>query len=189
MNKTLFLIFSILLFLSINFNCKKEETCPEANLPFPSVTTSGENTFGCQINQREWVAYTPSEEIFDGFISGGKPPSYLPPLEISIDSNAIATIIARRKITGQDCTQQMNQSIYLYFDVTQDTTQLFSESKLYDGNSFTRFHLDSNFINMIAINNFDTTNLILSTTFDCQMISEDGIDTLVFSRGRFDGNF
>ncbi|MEP6583513.1 MAG: DUF6252 family protein [Ginsengibacter sp.] len=161
------LIFACIFFFFIS--CQKEK--------LPKLTEEGKNTFGCKINGKNWVPHGTG-----GF--GGADPVYGGFFE------NINTIYIR--------AYNDNESVFLYaknifttgeyplnFTTTPMPDNLYPENYgmyLIENNSFIT---TSVYTGKITISNRDTTNKIVSGTFEFTGVDKTGNTTRI-SDGRFD---
>lgn len=171
-------LFLSVLFISF-FSCKKESTCPP-NLP--CATRTGENTFGCYINGKPWVARV-GPSIFD---------PTLHPIEAEYDETGYGNDYQNQlRITASKWTGTSSGFMALYaWPVTTIGLHAgkFSSSGNIDDDNISNqiivFDLDT-----IIDYNFDITYLdinknIISGEFSFKGISS--TDTIRVTDGRFD---
>lgn len=184
--KNIFLLFSCCLFLIACDSCKNpddnEIDCIGLNKPMPEATTTGRNTFGCKINGETWVAYTDSF----GAIIGGEQK-----LDVRYsESSQHARILANKVIQSEGC-DTVNHSFNLQMlNVEKGNITHFAFNGTFrDWRIGRRYNVDSLSTNTVTITEVNTENRILSGTFEVQFISNDGMDTLKVTDGRFDAPY
>jgi hypothetical protein len=185
-NLIFLLITSVLL---IAASCEKEELGPESELP--PATRSGENTFGCLINGKPWVAYI-DPKVFDPIIR-----------KLSVDYDEEDTGVSDNFYLSIWATR-LSYVDSLHDDLTLNLRPVYSKGKI-EFNKLERndirfatskadglgrdlriFELDTIYPVNIEITTLDAEKNYVSGTFDFRMIHTASSDTLTFTKGRFD---
>lgn len=156
--------------------------CLGLNQSMPEATTTGRNTFGCKINGETWVAYTDSF----GALTGGEPK-----LRVRYsESSKHARILANKNIRFPNCDTTRQNFILQMVNIGEGlTAQFSSDSEFTDRHLGIRYNVDTLSANDIIITRIDTQNKILSGIFEIQLISDDGLDTVIVTDGRFDAMY
>jgi len=148
----------------------------------PEVTTSGENTFGCIVNDEEWVAYTdPIGQLLDGAVS----------LDIGFNENVNHLVItARRRINKEECTESDETLIMHVSNIDENQPNAISvyTVMLYRLTEY-RYDLDVLADNSLDILKLDMNKNLISGMFNMTLISEECNDKLVIEDGRFDAYY
>jgi len=177
--------FSLVLFNS----CEDPGLVPEPEDPcskyyklLPEITVTGENTFGCMVNDEEWVAYTPP---FSGLLGGT--------IDVEIDYDETYRVISfliNREIEEEGCPVSDESFITSVFDLDPEKENKFSLYGRYsDISKECGYKVDTFSSNKVFISKLDTVANIISGTFEVSMISRLCKDTLRFTDGRFDARY
>ncbi|MBN1182093.1 MAG: hypothetical protein JXB49_07390 [Bacteroidales bacterium] len=163
--KNIFLIATVLIFLK---SCE----APEVPTSLPEITTTGENTFGCYINDEIYIpeirdlSFT-SEIIFEY----PKYPDYL----FTVETNRIAN----EKDEFDDVFLVINIE-----NVTETMTYSIKSSVIYYNDN--SYHLDTSFIHNLIVSHIDTIQEIISGTFSYTAKNVETNEKLYITEGRFD---
>jgi len=184
--KKIILFLTSYLFLITFYGCNSDDNeidCMGLNKSMPEVTTTGENTFGCKINGKDWVAYT---NQFDAVLGGEKKLSVR---YRNYNNIGNARIQAQKIISELECNT-FNQTFLLHIsDAKEGVTEFTHNSEFYDWDLGINYKIDTIALNEINITRIDTAQSILSGTFRFQLISRDFQDTLKITEGRFDAPY
>ena len=177
-------IFLFIAFTTIIVSCKKEKTAEDELAKLPLATQTGENTFGCLVNGKAWVAQTdcyficdPSFKIYyDGEYGGNiLITGILVDTKASINQNIVIGIDSTNFKTEFDYSKKPNKIGFIYMDnnLQNECYQISSE----DSNTITT--------GSIFLTKYDLQSGIISGTFEFTL-TKSGCDTIKVTNGRFD---
>lgn len=165
-------------------SCKKEEQQKD----FPNETTTGANTFGCYVDNTQFLPCKTT--------GGISPVQKLQTSFFEFDVTRPEIVVS----TVNDCEDNVHRSIAVAFDsvaLTPNTTY-----KLGDLSSVTRnkvsltydqegmqFHSDSALNGSVTITFYDREKRILSGRFDATLQDINSTKTVRLTQGRFDVKF
>jgi len=185
-NKTFLLSLPLLTVLWL-FACQKDPQQPPKPdpCPWPKITTEGLNTFGCKINGREWV---PCVDFY-GLAVGNRPIDCR--LTESDGSNFLG-LDTDYDVAFSDTIVSLGIGLKplkegaINFDDLEFVS--FKFRLLYNGGLSSKewYTLDVNNPRYFEIVRLDTAANIIAAKFNFSLVSEDKMDTLHFSEGRFD---
>lgn len=153
----------------------------------PPATQTGENTFGCLINGKPWVA-----EIEPGVISAS-----LRSLDMNYDETGFGDFYDNKwrmdaNLIWEDSTNEffIFKARYLT-SITRLTHNANNIEIIFntDRNNFNWYYLDTILPYQISILELDTLRNICSGTFNFYALSSDQSDTLHITEGRFDKRY
>ena len=155
--------------------------------PWPDITTTGRNTFGCKINGREWV---PCVDLY-GLAATLRPIDCL--ITESDGSNFLSISVTRSVIDSIYSDVASNGQIFIGYkpckeglfqiptDFSHASTKLFAD---WDGDSYE--DIDSSAENFLNITRLDTANNIISGQFQITLIDKQTGKKSKITDGRFD---
>lgn len=185
------IIFLLLLAIGCTWllSCTKDPGGPTQKdlCPWPEITAEGLNTFGCKINGKEWV---PCVDIYALAVG-------LQRIECTLresDGSNFLSMILTHSI--QDTENDTLESLIIGLKPLKQGHNLISNldySKLQFGQIFesgqssnTWKTFDSDVQNYFEVTRLDTSQNIISGTFEFTLLSDDKQDTLHFTSGQFD---
>ncbi|MEZ4919124.1 MAG: hypothetical protein R2792_08460 [Saprospiraceae bacterium] len=176
--------FSICAFLlTLLACCKKEQNCPP---DLPCATQTGENTFGCYIDGEPWVAGIAPyilDPTLHKFIAWYDETGY------GDDNNNKLTI----KVISVDST--IFDFITIILSGVYENTilidnhspnDIYAHISLEDSPFDDDYYLDTLYNYIFKFEKIDTSSNTIAGTFNFRTISEDGLDTIYITEGRFD---
>lgn len=198
MKQTFLLVIISLLFISI-ISCKKEQPVVDQLSLLPPITSNGANTFGCLI---DGLAYLPK-----GSNSGCTNPFATPPIELVFRDSGIAQIDFNNASSTCSFSPEnflLRFHIANYKSLKNGDSYMWRESNWGTGSNFpfyqnyivgsiyddslkipywfnSYYNSGSTFINKI-----DTSNRIISGTFQGKLKMRDGTREKNITNGRFD---
>ena len=173
--KYIFLIFSLFFLLT---GCKKEKVLVLPDHELPAATTSGKNKVGCLINGKTWIPKL-------AFCFWWNCPEYF---RASIDFKAHTF-----RLHFQDTEASKTQENEIEFTVNDPkigrnlinyNEEIFQDRLI--GTSGAYYELDTTQTRHLILTKIDTTQRILSGTFEFTVINKKLKDTLNITYGRFD---
>jgi hypothetical protein len=156
--------------LSLFIQCKKDG--------FPSITMSGENTFGCRVNGEDW---TPKKNPNNtGVLASDSP--------IDARYGQVTGILAIKAIHYYSSTDRETIKVTIFSPEEGETYILdaIGSSPLI-GFDCNEYQIDTSATAIVTINKFDETDKIVSGTFEYTAIGQNGCsNTVEITDGRFD---
>ncbi len=186
-SKIMRLIF-LLTVLMLSFStCKKEDGCPP---DLPCATQTGENTFGCYINQVAWIAQK-APYILDPSVH--KLQAWLDEPGYGTDHNNFLQITATSIDSfAYDFISMTFGAITNIGDINHNFLNTFRIKAYLDGRSGIIagvYSIDTLSPYEIVLTKVDYNNNIISGHFSFIGLSEDKGDTITVTDGRFDINY
>lgn len=157
----------------------------DPNPPLPPITTEGLNKLGCLIDGKVYVSSIPP----GGGISGLR--SFYLGFDtitriIALNTNWVTNDHSRNQnLNFRMCTLAKDINFCLQGRDGGVPISHYSEFK----NGIREYYIDYSLPSEFNITHFDSTNYILSGTFSFYLVDSLNKDTLVVTKGRFDGKF
>jgi hypothetical protein len=180
---TIYLLFTLLLAIA----CNKDDDGSDNSYGLPNATQGGANTFGCLINGEPWVAeigpdvLSPSVHKFlmdydEANFGVDYNNSWTTRAKLAVDAISESFIF-----NGINFTTATN----LYVDLNSLDVTFYS----IDNRPYFSYSLDEGQPYFMEITKLDTVENICSGMFECFLLSQNKLDTLHITEGRFDKKY
>jgi hypothetical protein len=195
------LFFLLLCSLSLAISCNKDDdTTNDTDIPLelPSATQTGENTFGCLIDGKLWVAEIDSRSfsIITNKITSNYDEVGVGGVDIFYFTLSAQYLLATESSTALTFTDSINdifsfslRPIYAKGEIIFDelvTKDIYYVTDKINSSNSEYYLIDTFYNNYINITTLDTTKNIISGLFDLRLVREASMDTLYITEGRFD---